>query len=117
MIYNPDGGVHAERKKLPLWKEQVPPATNIQLSKAILGMRFGKDEPAGEYKVVAKVTDFECKYFIELERNFVCRKNDSCKRRHTNHGRERYSVPLIKVVRFAAASSQPFDGLLRSAAV
>ena len=35
-IYKPDGTVLAERKAQPLWKEQAPPASNVQLGKAIL---------------------------------------------------------------------------------
>ena len=74
VIYKPDGSVHVERKNLPLWKEQVPPSTNIQLSRAILGMRFGNDEPAGEYKVIAKVSDLNANVSFELKTKFRLQK-------------------------------------------
>ncbi|MDH3378858.1 MAG: hypothetical protein OEQ39_18180 [Gammaproteobacteria bacterium] len=70
IIYKPDGSVYVERKKLPLWKEKAPPAPNIQLGKAILALRFGKDEPAGEYKIKAKVSDFNAEITFELEATF-----------------------------------------------
>jgi len=74
VIYKPDGSVYVERKKLPLWKEQVPPSTNIQLSKAILGLHFGNDEPAGQYKVIAKVSDLNANISFELETKFRLQK-------------------------------------------
>ena len=69
-IYKPDGSVYVERKKLPLWKEKAPPTPNTQLGKAILALRFGKDEPVGEYKVKAKVSDFNANISFELETTF-----------------------------------------------
>jgi hypothetical protein len=69
-IYNPDGSLFVELKKQPLWKEQAPPAPNIQLGKAILSFRMGDDQPAGEYRVKAKVSDLNADISFELETKF-----------------------------------------------
>jgi hypothetical protein len=69
-IYKPDGSIFAERKGQPLWKEQAPPAPNIQLGRAILAFRLGKDDPVGEYKVKAKVSDLNADISFELETKF-----------------------------------------------
>jgi len=66
-LYRPDGSVYAERKGEPLWKEPPPPAPNIQLGRAILGFRLEKDDPAGEYKIKAKVSDLNADISFELE--------------------------------------------------
>jgi hypothetical protein len=70
VVIKPDGNVYAERKGQTLWKEQAPPAQNIQLSKAILGIRIEPDDPAGEYKVKAKVSDLNADITLELETKF-----------------------------------------------
>jgi hypothetical protein len=69
-VYKPDGSVYAERKEQPLWKEAPPPGRNIQLSRAILGLRLEAKDPAGEYKVKAKVNDFNANVTLELETTF-----------------------------------------------
>jgi hypothetical protein len=69
-VIKPDGSVYAERKSQPLWKEQAPPAQNIQLSRAILGIRIESKDPAGEYKVRAKVSDLNAGITFELETKF-----------------------------------------------
>jgi hypothetical protein len=66
-FYRPDGSLYAEMKSQPLWKEAAPPAPNIQLGRAILGIRFEKDDPAGEYKIKAKVSDLNGGVSFELE--------------------------------------------------
>ncbi len=70
IVYKPDGSVYAERKEQPLWKDPPPPGRNIQLSRAILGIRMEKKDPAGEYKVKAKVNDLNANVTVELETNF-----------------------------------------------
>jgi hypothetical protein len=69
-VYKPDGSIFAERKGQPLWKEQAPPAPNTQLGRAILAFRLGKEHPAGEYKVKAKVSDLNANISFELETKF-----------------------------------------------
>ena len=69
-VYRPDGTLYAERKEQPLWKEEAPPAPNIQLSRAILAIRMEKNDPAGDYKVKAKVTDLNASISFELETKF-----------------------------------------------
>jgi len=69
-VYKPDGSIYAERKAQPLWKEEPPPGTNIQLGRAILAIRMEKNDPAGEYKVKAKVTDLNAQISFELETKF-----------------------------------------------
>ena len=69
-IYKPDGTLYAERKAQPLWKEAAPPGTNIQLSRAILGIRMEPNDPDGEYKVKAKVADLNAQVSFELETKF-----------------------------------------------
>jgi hypothetical protein len=54
-------------KSQPLWKEQAPPSPNTQLSRAILGIRMQKNDPAGEYKIKAKVSDLNADISFELE--------------------------------------------------
>ena len=66
-IYRPDGSLYAERKGQPLWKRPAPPAPNTQLGEAILGFRMKKDDPAGEYKIKAKVSDLNADISFELE--------------------------------------------------
>ena len=70
VVVKPDGDVYAERKGEPLWNEQAPPPQNIQLSKAILGIRIAPKDPAGEYKVRAKVSDLNAGITFELETKF-----------------------------------------------
>lgn len=70
VIYKPDGNVYAERKEQPLWKETAPPAPNIQLSRAILGIRMEKEDPPGVYTVKAKVTDRNAQISFELGTKF-----------------------------------------------
>ena len=70
VVLKPDGTVYAERKGQPLWKEQAPPAQNIQLSRAILAIRMEPNDPAGEYKVRAKVSDLNAGITFELETKF-----------------------------------------------
>jgi hypothetical protein len=70
VVLKPDGNLYAERKGQPLWKEQAPPAQNIQLSSAILGIRMEPNDPAGEYKVRAKVSDLNAGITFELETKF-----------------------------------------------
>jgi len=53
-----------------LWKEEAPPAQNIQLSKAILAIRMEEKDPAGEYKVTAKKSDLNAGISFELETRF-----------------------------------------------
>ena len=71
MIYKPDGSLYAERKGEPLWKQEAPPANITQLSTAILGFRLEPNDPAGEYKVKAKVSDLNAEISYELETNFL----------------------------------------------
>jgi hypothetical protein len=73
-IYNPDGSLFVERKAQPLWKEKAPPASNIQLGKAILAFRLAKDKATGEYKVKAKVSDLNADISFELETKFRLEK-------------------------------------------
>ena len=72
-IYKPDGSLYVERKGQPLWKERAPPGPNIQLGRAILSFRLGKGDPAGEYKVKAKVSDLNADISFELETKFRLR--------------------------------------------
>jgi hypothetical protein len=73
-IYKPDGRLRDERKAQPLWKDTAPPAPNIQLSKAILTFRLESDDPAGEYKVKAKVHDLNADISFDLETKFSLEK-------------------------------------------
>jgi len=66
-VYRPDGSVYAERKEQPLWKDEAPPGMNIQLSNAILAIRMEPNDPVGDYKVKAKVSDLNAQTSFELE--------------------------------------------------
>ena len=70
VVLKPDGTVYAERKAQPVWKEEAPPAPNIQLSRAILAIRMESKDPTGEYKVKAKVSDLNANVTIDLETTF-----------------------------------------------
>jgi len=69
-VYKPDGTIYAERKQQPLWKEEAPPASIIQLSSAILAIRMEQNDPNGDYKVKAKVVDLIAQISFELETKF-----------------------------------------------
>ena len=69
-FYRPDGKLVGERKNQPLWKEAAPPVPNIQLSRAILGIRLEAADPLGEYIVKAKVSDLNAQVSFELETKF-----------------------------------------------
>jgi hypothetical protein len=69
-VYKPDGTIYAERKQQSLWKEAAPPTGIIQLSRAILAMRMEPNDPEGDYKVKAKVTDLNAQISFELETKF-----------------------------------------------
>jgi len=69
-VYKPDGTIYAERKQQSLWKEAAPPTGIIQLSRAILAMRMEANDPEGDYKVKAKVTDLNAQISFELETKF-----------------------------------------------
>ena len=69
-VYKPDGTIFAERKSLPLWDLQAPPAPIIQLGKAILAFHLGPTDADGEYKVKAKVSDLNANISFELETKF-----------------------------------------------
>jgi hypothetical protein len=71
VVYKPDGSVYAELKGQPLWKEEAPPAKVIQLSRAILAIRIEKNDPAGEYRVKARVADLNADISFELETKFL----------------------------------------------
>jgi hypothetical protein len=73
-IYKPDGSVRDERKAQPLWKEEAPPPPIIQLSRAILAFRLEEADPAGEYKVKARVHDLNADISFELETKFRLEK-------------------------------------------
>ena len=70
IVYRPDGSILTEQKGQPLWKEEAPPAPNIQLGRAILAFRLGKADPSGEYRVKAKVSDLNANISFELETKF-----------------------------------------------
>ena len=99
-IYKPDGSIFATRaveQREILWKKRAPPAPRrsdpksrnslkrqgrktgggiaSDQSKGLARMHFklGKDDPAGEYKVKAKVTDLNADISFEIELNFYLR--------------------------------------------
>jgi hypothetical protein len=72
-VYNPHGSIYAERKEQPLWKEEAPPGTNIQLGRAILAIRMEENDPVGDYRVKAKVADLNAQISFALETKFRLR--------------------------------------------
>ena len=99
-IYKPDGSIfatHAVWQRRLLWKKQAPPgphrsypktrdslqkrgrkmgggiASNQSKGLARMHFKLGKDDPAGEYKVKAKVTDLNADISFEIELNFYLR--------------------------------------------
>ena len=74
-IYKPDGSIFATRTvggRGLLWKKQ---AAGYRSRKGLARMhfKFGKDDPAGEYKVKAKVADLNTDISFEIELNFYLR--------------------------------------------
>ena len=73
-VYKPDGGIFATRavwQRGLLWKKQAPHAgRRTRKGLARMHFKFGKDDPAGEYKVRAKVTDLNADISFEIELNF-----------------------------------------------
>ena len=71
-IYKPDGSIfatHAVRQREILWKKPTP-RRSYPLGLARMHFRLGRDDPAGEYKVKAKVTDLNADISFEIELNF-----------------------------------------------
>lgn len=74
-IYQPDGGIFAARavrQREILWKKQTPRGS-YPLGLARMHFRLGRGDPAGEYKVKAKVTDLNADISFEIELNFYLR--------------------------------------------
>jgi hypothetical protein len=67
-IYRPDGSVFADRKALTLWKGDASP--DLRLAEGFLPFRLGKNEPSGQYKVKAKVSDLNAGLSFEMETKF-----------------------------------------------
>jgi hypothetical protein len=67
-IYRPGGSVFADRKALTLWKGPASP--DLRLAEGFLPFRLGKNEPSGQYKVKAKVSDLNAGISLELETKF-----------------------------------------------
>jgi hypothetical protein len=77
-IYKPDGSIFATRAVGPraiLWRKEAPTAGRRRGRRGLARMhfRFGKDDPAGEYKVKAKVEDLNADISLEIELNFYLR--------------------------------------------
>ena len=66
-IYKPDGSLLVERLAQPLWKEESPPKSNMQLGRAILALQFKKGQPTGTYKITAKIKDINANAKVDLE--------------------------------------------------
>jgi hypothetical protein len=66
VVYKPNGEVYAERKAQRLWKETAPAPPIIQLGEALLAIRLEENDPAGEYKVKAKLADLNANVTFEL---------------------------------------------------
>lgn len=76
-IYKPDGSTFATRevwRRGFLWKKQASPdERKSPKGLARMHFKFGKDDPAGEYRVKAKVADLNADISFELELNFYLR--------------------------------------------
>ena len=67
-IYKPDGSVFMESKAQPISNGAISP--DLRLGKSFLPFRLGKDEPPGEYKVKAKLSDPSSRISFDLETKF-----------------------------------------------
>jgi hypothetical protein len=95
-IYKPDGSISTRSvwKREVLWKKQAPPtprrskprnsskkqgpkgagiAFNDSKGLARMHFKLGKDDPVGEYKVNASVSDLNADISFEVELNFYLR--------------------------------------------
>lgn len=70
-IYQPDGKVYANLPPMEVWSgKPVPPRKNLGLSVGYLRVIIEPDEPLGEYKVDAKVTDRRGRDSVKLSTTF-----------------------------------------------
>ena len=75
-IYKPDGSIFATSEVWQrglLWKKQTSSGRTGRKGLARMHFKFGKDDPAGEYKVKAKVADLNADISFEIELNFYLR--------------------------------------------
>ena len=76
-IYKPDGSIfttRAVRQRELLWKRKARPKERRTLrGLARMYFKLGKQDPDGEYKVKAKVTDLNADISFEIEVNFDLR--------------------------------------------
>jgi hypothetical protein len=57
IAYRPDGSVYGKQLDALVWKRAYPPDSGIQLSEGYMGIRIEPQDPAGTYKVEARVHD------------------------------------------------------------
>ena len=74
-IYKPDGSIFAARavrQNEILWKKKTK-RTSYPLGLARMNFRLGRDDPAGDYKVKAEVSDLNAGISFEIELSFYLR--------------------------------------------
>jgi hypothetical protein len=74
-IHKPDGSIFATRavrQREILWKKHTT-RRSYPLGLARMHFRLGREDPAGEYKVRAKVSDLDAGISFEIELNFYLR--------------------------------------------
>ncbi len=57
IAYKPDGSVYGKQLEAVVWKRELPAHSGIQLSEGYMGIRIEPKDPAGTYKVEARVHD------------------------------------------------------------
>jgi hypothetical protein len=70
IAYKPDGSVYGKQLNAPVWKRVYPAHSGIQLSEGYMGIRIEPKDPAGTYKVEAKVHDHIKKVDLVLKATF-----------------------------------------------
>lgn len=70
ITYKPDGSVYGKQLSSVVWKREYPARLGIQLSEGYMGIRIEAKDPAGTYKVQAKVHDRVKKVDLVLTTTF-----------------------------------------------
>lgn len=73
-VLRPDGSSYGSKSDASLWERSAPPARNLQLSEAYLGIRIEPQDPVGTYQVKARVRDLNANLDIDVSRTFVVEK-------------------------------------------
>jgi hypothetical protein len=70
IAYKPDGSVYGKQLNAVVWRREYAAHSGIQLSEGYMGIRIEPKDPAGTYKVEARVHDHIKKVDLVLKTTF-----------------------------------------------